>query len=134
MKRALNMAALLFGAGTALTGPLPAMELKVDLNPPDRRADLLTPRWENWAWHEGKSGSQTFGNVTVTFRAAPDGVLAPVLFKGLLDYAHMACDGIAVKEPAGDSGLDMIVSGLTPGKHTLVTCHNEVRDLAPAIS
>jgi hypothetical protein len=133
MNRTLNMAALFFSAVAALTAPLPAMELKVDLNPPDRRADLLTPHWENWAWHEGKSGSQTFGNVTVTFRAAPDGVLAPVLFKGLLDYgAHLACDGITVKDPAGDNGMDMIVSGLASGKHTIVTYHNEVRNLVPA--
>ena len=110
-----------------------AAELKVDLNPPERRTDILTPHWENWAWPEGPSGSRDFADVTVTFRAAPAGVLAPVLFKGLLDYgAHMACDGIVVKEPAGDNGFDMILNGLTPGKHTIVTYHNEVRDLAPA--
>jgi hypothetical protein len=110
-----------------------AAELKVDLNPPERRTDILTPHWENWAWPEGPSGSRNFGDVTVTFRAAPGGALAPVLFKGLLDYgAHMACDGIVVKEPAGDYGFDMILSGLTPGKHTIVTYHNEVWDRAPA--
>ncbi len=117
----------------ALTMTLRAEVLKVDLNPPDGRADLLTPHWENWAWHEGKSGTQTFGPVTVTFRAVPEGVLAPVLFKGLLDYnAHMACDGIAVKDSVNGGGLDMIISGLTPGPHTIVTWHNEIRDLAPA--
>jgi hypothetical protein len=117
----------------ALTLTLQAEELKVDMNPPDRRADLLTPHWDNWAWSEGKSGSRTFGHVTVTFRAASDGVLAPILFKGLLDYgARMACDGIAVKEPAGEGGADMILSGLTPGRHTLVTYHNEIRDVSPA--
>jgi len=116
-----------------LTTRIQAGELKVDLNPPDRRGDVLTPHWENWAWHEGKSGTQIFGHVTVTFRAAPDGVLEPVLFKGLLDYgAHMACDGIAVKKPADGQGIDMIVSGLAPGRHTIVTYHNEVRDLTPA--
>ena len=56
-----------------------AGELKVDLNPPDARKDLLTSHWENWAWHEGNSGSQTFGNVTVTFRAATNEILSPVL-------------------------------------------------------
>jgi hypothetical protein len=132
MSRPLNILTLSIGAAM-LAATLPAAELKVDLNPPDRRGDVLTPHWENWAWSEGKSGSQTFGAVTVTFRAAPDGVLVPVLFKGLLDYgAHMGCDGIAVGKPAGDGGTDMIVSGLTAGKHTLATYHNEVRDLAPA--
>lgn len=132
MNRWLNILVLFVGAG-ALTAPLPARELKVDLNPPDRRTDWLTPHWGNWAWTEGKSGSQTFGEITVTLRAAPDGVLTPVLFKGLLDYgAHMACDGVAVKEPAGAGGFDMIIGGLAPGKHHLVTYHNEVRDLPPA--
>ena len=107
--------------------------LRVDLNPPERRTDILTPHWENWAWHEGNSDSQTFGGVTVTFRAAPPAVLTPVLFKGLLDYgAHMACDGIVVGKSTGDDGFDMTISGLTSGKHTIVTYHNEVRDLAPA--
>ena len=58
-----------------------AAELKVDLNPPDTRKDILTPHWENWAWHEGASGSQTFGNITVTFRGATNEMLAPVWFK-----------------------------------------------------
>ena len=111
----------------------PAAELKVDMNPPEQRTDILCPHWANWAWHQGNSGSQTFGNVTVTFQVAPPAVLAPVLFKGLLDYgAHMACDGIVVAKSAGDDGLVMTVTGLAPGKHTIVTYHNEVRDLAPA--
>ncbi|HEY1719302.1 MAG TPA: thrombospondin type 3 repeat-containing protein [Verrucomicrobiae bacterium] len=110
-----------------------AAELKVDLNPPDNRKDLLTPHWENWAWREGNSGLQTFGGVTVTFRAATNEVLSPVLFKGSLDYgATMAADGIVSKN-SSTGGMDMIIGGLTPGKHSLVTYHNEVRDhVSPA--
>jgi hypothetical protein len=109
-----------------------AAELKVDLNPPDRRGDVLSPHWENWAWHEGKSGAQSFGEVTVAFRTAGDEILSPVLFKGLLDFgAHMACDGIALKNPTA-AGMDMVITGLMPGKHTIVTYHNEVRDVEPA--
>jgi hypothetical protein len=109
-----------------------AESVKVDLNPPDARKDLLTAHWANWPWHEGASGSQKFGNVTVTFRAAANGALAPILFKGLLDYgATVACDGIAVKTPAR-GGVEMVISGLTPGKHTIATFHNEVRDVEPA--
>jgi hypothetical protein len=112
-----------------LIGGLQAGELKVDLNPPERRSDILTPHWENWAWHEANSNSQTFGAVTVTFRAAPNELLSPVLYKGTLDYgAHMASDGIVVKNPADNAGFDMIISGLEPGNHTVVTYHNEARD------
>ena len=113
---------------------VPAAELKVDLNPSDTRKDLLTPHWENWAWHEGSSGVQTFGAITVTFRTTTNATLAPILFKGLLDSgATMAADGIVVKNPANGGSVDMIVSGLTPGKHTVTTYHNEVRDLVPAV-
>ena len=81
-----------------------AAELKVDLNPPDTRKDILTPHWENWAWHEGNSGSRTFGDVTVTFRGADDEVLSPVLFKGSLDFgATMAADGITLKNPTNSA-------------------------------
>jgi hypothetical protein len=109
-----------------------AQGIKVDLNPPDNRKDLLTPHWENWSWHEGKADSRTFGNLTVTLHAATNGTLSPVLFKGLLDYgATMAADGVAVKTPA-NGGLDLTISGLTPGKHTVTTYHNELRDSEPA--
>src|SRR5262249_33828887 len=76
--------------------------IKVDLNPSDGRKDLLTPHWENWAWHEGASDSQQFGNVNVTFRAATNEVLTSALYKGLLDFnVTMGADGIVVKKPIG---------------------------------
>ena len=112
-----------------------AAELRVDLNPPDARKDILTPHWENWAWQEGVSGSQTYDNVTVTFRAATNELIAPVWFKGLLDSgATMAADGIALKNFTNAGGIEMVISGLTPGKHSVVTYHNELRDrVAPAV-
>ena len=105
-------------------------ELKVDLNPPDRRGDAISPHSENWAWREGRSGSQTFGAVTVTFRAATNAVLSPVLFKGLLESMHLGCDGIVSDKNGG--GMDMVISGLAPGKHTITTYHNEGRNVSPA--
>ena len=104
-----------------------AAVLKVDLNSSDGRKDVLTPHWSNWAWHEGHSGSQKFGDVTVTFRAPTNDVLSPILYKGLIDYgATMAADGVVVKGTA-KTGVEMVISGLTPGKHTVVTYHNELR-------
>ena len=120
------------GALVALAATVQANELKVDLNSSDGRKDVLSPHWENWAWHEGRSGSQSFGGVTVTFRTATNAMLSPVLFKGLLDYgATMAADGIVLKNPVGGE-MEMVINGLTPGKHTIVTYHNEVRDVVPA--
>ena len=129
MRFAITIFPLLFACAAC------AAELKVDLNPPDTRQDILTPHWENWAWHTGASGSRTFGNITVTFRAPANEVLAPVLYKGLLDFgATMAADGIALKNSTNASGMEMVIGGLTPGKHTIVTYHNEMRDrVAPAV-
>ena len=129
MRFAITIFPLLFACAAG------AAELKVDLNPPDTRQDILTPHWENWAWHTGASGSRTFGNITVTFRAPANEVLAPVLYKGLLDFgATMAADGIALKNSTNASGMEMVIGGLPPGKHTIVTYHNEMRDrVAPAV-
>ena len=116
----------------SILGPaMRADELQVDLNSSDARRDAFTPHWENWAPHAGDSASKTFGDVTVTLKATPAGTLAPVLFKGSLDYgATMSADGIAVKNPSNGAGngIDMIISGLAPGNHAIGTFHNEVRD------
>jgi hypothetical protein len=110
-----------------------AESIRVDLNASDGRKDTLTPHWSNWAWQESRSGSQEFGGVTVTFRVATNELLAPVLFKGLLDSgATMAADGITVKNPS-QGRVEMIVSGLKPGMHSITTYHNEVRNITPAI-
>ncbi len=113
-------------------GSVLAQGLKVDLNPPDRRGDVITPHWENWPWREAKTGSNTFGGITVTFRSSDSHALAPVLSKALLDYGmHLGVDGIASDKSADSAGFDMVISGLSAGTHQIVTYHNEVRDVAP---
>lgn len=117
-------------------GAVSADPLKVDLNAGARK-DILTPHWQHWEWKGGTSASQTFGGVTITFQAPSGGTLTPVLYKGLIDDgATMACSGIALQQQnGGDSGagvIEMRLSGLTPGRHSLVTYHNELRDVAPA--
>ena len=108
-----------------------ATELKVDLNPPDRRGDALSPHWENWACKEGPVLSNKFGEITVTFRATNGAVFVPMLNKAALDYgAHMVTDGVATRG-SGPPAFDIVIGGLRPGKHTVVTYHNEVRDVKP---
>ena len=109
--------------------------LKVDLNPPERRTDILTPHWENWAWHEGQAGTQSFGGVTAALQAPAGELLSPILYKASVDYGvHMAMDGVAVRPFLGDGSFDLVISGLAPGQHRVVTYHNEVRDrMVPAV-
>jgi len=127
VKSALSVIWLLLFAAAA-----PGAELRVDLNPPDHRHDILSPHSENWAWHEDSSGTRNFDGVAVTFRADANESLVPVLYKGLLDYdAHLAADGIALKNLRKDEGMNMMIHGLSPGMHTIVTYHNEMRDQEP---
>ncbi len=112
--------------------PAVAQELKVDINPPDRRGDVLTPHWENWPWHEANVGSRTMGNITVTFRAAANDRLSPIVYKPSLDYGmHMAVDGFITRNATNEGGFDLVISGLAPGTHSIATYHNEVRAMSP---
>jgi hypothetical protein len=73
-------------------------ELKVDMNPPTARKDILTPHWENWGWQDGTSGSRTFGDITVTFKGVGQATVGTEWYKGLLVYgARVAAEGITVK-------------------------------------
>src|ERR1700744_1787317 len=106
-----------------------AQGLKVELNPPDRRGDVISPHWENWPWREGHSGSQTYNGITVTFRVATNETLSPLLSKASLDYGmHMGVDGIVTKK---SDGFDMVIGGLTPGEHHIATYHNDFREFTP---
>ena len=102
----------------------------MDLNPPERRGDVLTPHWENWPCKEARVLSNKFGNITFVFKAPDGSSFTPILNKAALDYgAHMVVDGIATK---GKPEFELIIQGLSPGKHSLATYHNEVRVERPA--
>jgi hypothetical protein len=101
-----------------------ARELKVDLNPNEGRKDILSTTMENWMW-DGQSNSKHFGDITVTLKAASTPLRA-MFYKGLLDYgARMACDGV-VGDVAAGGVVELIVSGLPEGTHTIATYHNGV--------
>ena len=109
----------------ALSHPLHAA-LKVDLNVNQDRKDILSPRMENWQIADGASASRKFGAVTVTLRAAaPDGArLVGGWWKAGYDFgATMASDGVFVKG-TGTVALEIVLDGLAPGLHSLVTYHN----------
>lgn len=115
---------------TALMVPMcAAAPLRVDLNINQQRSDILTKGWENWAIPDGgTTAEREFGAVKVTLSAADDGKLAGVWWKGGLPRgATVASDGITVN---GGGSLELVLTGLSAGKHTLVTWHNRVSDKA----
>ncbi len=99
--------------------------IRVDISADFRRNDTGAPYWIEWQVPNGRSTKRKFENVTVTLRQGD--VNAPALegqwYKvGLASGALLACDGVFV--PAG--AIEIVLDGLTPGPHTLVTYHNSL--------
>jgi hypothetical protein len=117
---AAGLAALWLGGATGWAG-----ELKVDIGPTGR-PNQCAPHFTEWAFQPGKP-SPTFGGVTVRLQALtgqPD-ALAAGLYKFGLDYdARLVCDGVYLTGAAAGGGLEMVLAGLPPGRHTLATYHN----------
>ena len=108
---------LLATSGAAAAGP------RVDINPDTDRGDARGPGLENWKVPDGRSATATFGNVTVTLKAV-GGRLTGFMWKPGYDYpARDASDGVASTGP-----IELVLSGLTPGRHSLATFHNAVGD------
>jgi hypothetical protein len=112
-----------------LVSSLLAAPLRVDINQETQRKDVLTQGWENWMLKEGASASRKFAEVTVTVRTAgPVGKgLATSIYKAALDTAAtVAADGVFVKEGNKGGSLELVLSGLSPDRHTLTTFHNSL--------
>ena len=99
--------------------------IRVDVSPDFRRNDTGAQHWQEWQVPNGRSARRKFENVTVTLRQgdAQASVMEGQWFKkALASGARLACDGVFV--PAGS--LEIVLDGLTPGPHTLVTYHNSL--------
>ena len=102
--------------------------LKVDINPPTDRKDVLTSGYTNWSVDAAHS-VQNFGGITIALREGRSGGanLAPFMWKGGYDTgATVVSDGVILKEGDNGGGLEMVLSGLSAGRHSLLTWHNAV--------
>lgn len=107
--------------------------LRVDLNPPEPRRDVRTPHWENWHWRGPGEATAEFDGLRVTIRAGGTNRVAVVWVKAfLVDGVRLGSDGVCVEGPAKAATLQLILEGLSAGRHTLATWHNEPRDRPPA--
>ncbi|MBN1129813.1 MAG: hypothetical protein JXA71_12540 [Chitinispirillaceae bacterium] len=91
------------------------------------RTDMYTPRWNNWAPASATTVSTTFGAIAVTFRnAGSSGTgIKCGWYKGLLTTgATLTVDGLTIEGATTGGAMEMAVSGLSSGKHTLVTWHS----------
>lgn len=102
--------------------------VKVDLNTSARReAEVNELDYLPWAIKEGTNDQKTFNGVKITFSAHPSlianyyktGIQAP-------NYARLVSDGLSVKGGSTGAQIEMRISGLSTGKHTLLTYHNNI--------
>ncbi|MEN0052849.1 MAG: T9SS C-terminal target domain-containing protein [Mucilaginibacter sp.] len=106
--------------------------IKVDLNTADRKAaEVNELGYIPWAVKPGLEGSFTTGKVKITLKKTGDsgtglntnyyktGVQAPY-------YARLVSDGLSVKGGDAGCGIEMRISGLPAGSHTLLTYHNNI--------
>lgn len=102
---------------------------RVDLNQDNGRGDVLSPGWDNWRVPEKDAATANFGDIKVSLRAVgPNARLATGWWKPGFDYpARLVSDGVSV---AGK--LELTLSGLATGKHSLATIHNTLTDAKPA--
>ncbi len=111
---------------------LPAVALagsRVDISQDNGRGDVVAPGWEQWRVSEkpAASASAKFGDIAVSLRAVgKDATLTAGWWKAGFDHpAAMASDGVTA--PA----LELVLSGLPAGKHSLATFHNLLTDAKP---
>lgn len=117
---------LAFCAGTMITFTLGASaqnqntkSVKVDFDLAQRRTlEVNDPNYISWPISEGKQFEKTFGAIKVTLKGTINsswyktGVQAPF-------YARLVNDGIVA-----DKNIDLIISGLSKGAHTLLSFNN----------
>lgn len=104
-----------------------ASDLKVDIGPAGR-PNQCAPHFVEWPF-KPSNPVMHFGGVTVRIQT-PDGKtdrLDAGMYKFGLDYdARLACDGVFMKNGVAGDGLEMIISGLAAGSHTIATYHNSL--------
>jgi hypothetical protein len=92
-------------------------------------SETLEPGWNDWIPASAASDSKTFDGVTFKFSAAGTGTtLAATWAKILVDapnYTRLVGDGVTTDGTSGGQ-IQLVLSGLSAGTHTLLTYHNAV--------
>jgi hypothetical protein len=91
------------------------------------RTDMYTPRWNNWALAGATTVSSSWSGITVTFRnAGTSGTgIKCGWFKGLLTTgATLTADGLTIDGATSGGAMEMVIGGLSAGRHSLVSWHS----------
>ncbi|WP_114779004.1 T9SS type A sorting domain-containing protein [Botryobacter ruber] len=111
---------LLLASTTAALAQQPVV--KVDFNQYGRQeAEVHEQGYEPWTFPASSSVSRTFGAVTITFKAAGSSTFSTDWYKAGIQapyYARLVNDGLSAEK------VEMHISGLPEGTHTLLSFHN----------
>jgi hypothetical protein len=106
--------------------------LKVDLNTADRQpAEVNELDYTPWGIHTGPSDSMIINGIKIVFtqKGAIGTALTTNYYKTGVQapyYARLASDGLLVKDGNAGAQIEMRISGLPAGPHTLLTYHNNI--------
>ncbi|HWP40521.1 MAG TPA: hypothetical protein VNL70_06305, partial [Tepidisphaeraceae bacterium] len=101
-----------------------AKPLRLDINADNDRRDMLSQTCQNWRVSDGASASQRFGDLLLTLRATR-GTIRGDMWKGGIDHnSPLANDGVYVHSDDRAGMLELLISGLSPGPHSITTYHN----------
>jgi len=115
----------LLAVSVGVHSTLLAGEWRVALDGSGRR-DTTPPQFVQWRV-DSLNPSTNFGSLRVQLRTDGGQKLEGVLYKAGLDYgARLACDGVSPAAGDKPGALELVLTGLSPGPHSLVTYHNSV--------
>jgi hypothetical protein len=120
-----------FALSLLMTVSLYAVQpVKVDLNMSGRsESEVHEPGYFPWVITNGKSDVLLTDGLTVELSAKGDGILKTNWYKAGMPAARLVSDGVLVADiPDGSENVsvELKLSGLPAGKHTLLTYHNQV--------
>ena len=99
--------------------------VSIDIGPKLGRNDTQTRDWHDWQIEDGTDASYRSGPVTVTLRGLGNTASLQGFWRkaGLVHGATLAIDGVRVE---GGGRLEIVLSGLRSGPHSLATFHNSI--------
>jgi autotransporter-associated beta strand protein len=111
----------------------PSASLKIDFSVAGR-AEAIDPNFTSWVINDASTIISNFNGITITFtKAGPfgTGLTGDWWKSGVDDFGcKMADDGITVDNGNQGGQIELRISGLSPGPHTIATYHNTWADPA----
>lgn len=110
--------------------------IKVDLNMSGRsEAEVSDPNYVPWIPDNAASISKTVNGVTFAFKKAGSNgtALKATYYKAGVQapyYARLGCDGMMVDGGSAGAQIELTISGLSTGTHSLMAFHNALDDPA----